>query len=146
VKAKCNQRMNIIKILSHRSWKLKSSTLVSIYNSLVGSVLDYSAFMYPGLSDNLKKSIQAIQNKAMRLIFERNWSKIGFNESTSSLCVISGLPPVGVRMKGLNTNYFRKAVSSNNDLIKKLQENYSRIYNTSKPNKRTLLCYLNDAT
>ena len=143
MKAKCNQRMNIIKILSHRSWKLKSSTLVSIYNSLVGSVLDYSAFMYPGISDNLKKSIQAIQNNAMRLIFERTWSKVGFNESTNSLCVISGLPPVGIRMEGLNTNYFRKAVSSNNDLIKKLQENYTRIYNTTKPIKKTLLCYLN---
>ena len=90
--------MNIIKMSSIGHG---NSTLVSIYNSLVVSVLDYSAFMYPGICDNLKKSIQSIQNNAMRLIFERTWSKVGFNESTTSLCLISGLTSVGIRMEGL---------------------------------------------
>ena len=39
------KRLNIIKILCHRSWSLTKETLKGIYNSLVGSIFVYSFFM-----------------------------------------------------------------------------------------------------
>jgi hypothetical protein len=46
IKAKCMSRLNIIKILSHRSWKLSKNTLVNIYRSLIGSLFDYIHFAH----------------------------------------------------------------------------------------------------
>ena len=54
LRAKCIKRLNLLKILAHRSWQLNRATLISIYKSLIGSVLDYSSFMLPALSSSLK--------------------------------------------------------------------------------------------
>ena len=46
---KCQNRINIIKILSHKSWKLSSNTLKKIYFSLVRSIIDYHSIINPQL-------------------------------------------------------------------------------------------------
>ena len=48
--SKCNQRLNIIKILSHKNWQLKRETLVNIYRSLVLSMIEYYSYAYYTLS------------------------------------------------------------------------------------------------
>ena len=40
VRTKCISRLNLIKIIYHTSWKLSKKTLISVYRSLIGSVLD----------------------------------------------------------------------------------------------------------
>ena len=40
IKEKCMNRLNIIKILSHKRWKLSKDTLTSLYCSLIGSVIE----------------------------------------------------------------------------------------------------------
>ena len=52
VKDKCNDRLNIIKILSHHSWKIDIDSSIKLYKSLVRSLLDYSLFIFPLLSGN----------------------------------------------------------------------------------------------
>jgi len=47
IQDKCLSRLNLIKILSHRTWKLGKNTLINIYRSLVGSVIDYNFFIFP---------------------------------------------------------------------------------------------------
>ena len=42
IKEKVSNRINIIKILSHRSWFIDKKTLTNLYLSLVRSVIDYS--------------------------------------------------------------------------------------------------------
>ena len=58
---KCNNRLNIIKILSHKSWKLETNTLKAIYYSLIRSIIDYNSIIYPLLSNSNKNKINAIQ-------------------------------------------------------------------------------------
>jgi hypothetical protein len=137
LKAKCVQRLNIIKILSHKSWQLKRSTLVSIYNSLVGSVLDYSAFMWPRLSERLKTSIQAVQNNAVRLIFRRSLRE---RLSSDDLCELAGLTPVGNRMTETNSKYFEMARKNGNPLMSSLLREYREEYTGSELGTQTLLC------
>ncbi len=135
MKSNCIQRLNIIKILSHKSWKLDTNTLVSIYKSLVGSVLDYSSFLCPRLSDSLMKSVQAVQNRAMRSIFHRPR-----DETTARLCELSGLGLVRERMSHLNDKYFRKAIHSENVLITDLLWDFTEVYTVSQTAVKTLLC------
>ena len=45
----CHKRLNAIKILSHKSWKLSEKTLVNIYTTLVRSIMEY---YYPQTLEN----------------------------------------------------------------------------------------------
>ena len=134
IKANCVQRLNIIKILSHKSWKLSEKTLVSIYRSLIRSVLDYSAFMAPCLSSSMRDAAQALQNKAVRIIFHRPSA-----DHTTDLCRISGLELVETRMTDLNTRYFRAANSPENELISALIRDFGEGFRNSRMRVKTLL-------
>ena len=135
LKSNCTQRLNIIKILSHKSWKLSTRTLISIYKALIGSVIDYSAFICPRLDEKTTKSIQAIQNRAMRSIFHRP-----YDEHTEELCRLSGLPLVQQRMVALNIKYFKNA-KIGNPIILDLFRVYRREYPSGhRTGLKTLLC------
>jgi len=71
IKKRCINRLNIIKILSNKRWKLNATTLKSIYLSLIRSVIDYSSLIMTFLSKSLTKTIQATQNTALRCIFTK---------------------------------------------------------------------------
>ena len=72
IRSKCFDRMKIIKILSHKSWRLTPNVLGRIYKTLIGSVIDYSFFLNILETDNNTefKRIQVIQNKAIRTIYK----------------------------------------------------------------------------
>jgi hypothetical protein len=44
---RANKRLNIIKMLVNKKWKLSPRTLVNIYKTLMRSVLEYSAILFP---------------------------------------------------------------------------------------------------
>jgi hypothetical protein len=50
VQDKCLSRLNLIKILSHRTLKLGEKTLINSYRYLIGSVMDYNFFILPFVS------------------------------------------------------------------------------------------------
>ena len=50
IKEKCMNRLNIIKILSHKRWKLNTDTLTSLYRSLIGSIIENSFFIISEIS------------------------------------------------------------------------------------------------
>ena len=136
LKAKCAQRLNIIKILSHKSWKLNKKTLVSLYKSLIGSLIDYSAFACVRYAKDLNKTIQAIQNMAVRSIYKIRREA---HTPTEELCRISGLELVITRMSDLNSRFFKNAKKTKNPLIQKLVEEYREKF-LNKPIPKTLLC------
>ena len=43
------KRINILKVLSNKSWGLSIKTLNEIYNSLIRSLLEYSSIIYPAM-------------------------------------------------------------------------------------------------
>ena len=108
-------------------------TLVAIYKSLIGFVIDYSAFMSSQLSDNLRKSVQAIQNIAMRIIFKQP-----FDASTDSLSALSGLPLVRDRMYELNRRYFEAARTVPNELIVDLMTSFTNFKMSFKAKTKTM--------
>lgn len=73
IKQKCVDRINIIKIISYKTWKLKKKTLLNVYKSLIRSIIDYSSFIIPLINTQMYNSIQAIQNNIIIIIFKQPW-------------------------------------------------------------------------
>ena len=106
---KALDRLNIIKILSNKSWKLTSETLFGIYKALVGSIFNYSSFCANLISNKWMHKLQVIQNSAIRYIF-----KLPFNTSSidlNGLASAFNLQEVRLRMFNLNSNYILKSYS-----------------------------------
>ena len=64
-------RLNIIRILTHKSWGLNKSTLVQIYKSLIRSVMEYVGLNFYILGKEQKNELEVIQNSALRAIFNK---------------------------------------------------------------------------
>ena len=138
IKEKCIKRLNILKILSHKSWHLKTNILLNIYKSLIRSIIDYNSFILKSLSIANLNTLQIIQNKAIKSIF-----KLRYDFPSELLSGISGMVDISTRMSTLCKNYFDKAFISNNQLMALLKEEYNRSYNAIEKNdkKKTLLFY-----
>lgn len=125
IKSTLTGRLNILKIISHKSWMMKLENKVAIYYSLVRSVIEYSAFLIPILSSNLIKIIKTIQNTALRTILNVNVvDKIKICELESKTKVES----IETRLRFLRDKYLKDARSNNNPLIIELDkdwENYA---------------------
>jgi hypothetical protein len=78
------KRLNIIKILSHKSWKSSTSTLIHIYKTLIGSLFNYSAFCANQALQFWLKKLQVIQNSAIRAIY-----KLPYDTATEDLLGIA---------------------------------------------------------
>ena len=129
--------LNIMRIMSHRSWKLSTQTLVNVYRALIGSVLDYSSFTHSLLSEANKQKLQVIQNTGLRIIFH-----LRRDTSVFDLGLSVGLHGIYSRHLYLTNNYLCKAIQTNNKLITNLFEDFIYSYNsTIKSQKhRTPLC------
>ena len=140
IKEKCMNRLNIIKILSHASWKLSKQTLINLYKSLIGSILDYSFFVISEISISNLISLQAIQNQAIRLIY-----RLDYDTSTHTLHEISNLPTVSDRYNELFKRYIEKALT-HNPLITQLMDEYIEEIDTIIHNEfqTTPLTYVNE--
>jgi hypothetical protein len=111
VRIKCLKRLNIVKIFSHRSWKLNSKTLICIYRSLIESIIDYAFFTVSCLSKTTLYSFQTLQNRAVRIIFH-----LPFDSPTDQLYSYSNLLSIKTRMLQLNARYSFKSIIFNNAL------------------------------
>lgn len=67
LKADCITRLNIIKILSHHNWGAQEAIILRVYRSLIRSKLDYGSIIYASASKSALKSLNVIQNTALRL-------------------------------------------------------------------------------
>ena len=111
----CNQRLNIIKILSHSSWKLSVKSLVNIYYTLIRSVIDYSAIISPVICKTNFNHLQIIQNNALRTILHvKKIEHLNIDE----LHRRAGVEKLDIRLNSLRKKYIDKAIETNNPLIK----------------------------
>ena len=125
---KAKERVNIIRILSYyEKWRTDKSTLVNIYISLTRSIFEYMGFIYTQLSEPNKKKICAIENNALRIIFNK---KRGKDEcSIDELHEMAGIPRLEIRLKDLTEKYFTKAYAMSNPIIDDLVEECKAYYN-----------------
>ena len=134
LKSTCANRLNIIKILSHKSWKLDTKTLINIYNSLVRSVIEYSAILLPALSETNAYKLQIIQNTALRSILHMPYdTNIAFLHTTANVKLLS------LRLEDLVKSYITSSIITKNPLLMSLFVEYKSML--SRPLLyKTLLC------
>jgi hypothetical protein len=62
------KRMNVLKVLSKKSWGLSIKTLTDVYNSLIRSLMEYSSIIYPCFSSTSIDLLEKIQFKSLKII------------------------------------------------------------------------------
>ena len=130
-----------MKILAYEpSWRLPEKTLIQLYKSLVRSIIEYSSFFINTISSSYRKTLEAVQNNALRIIFRTTWEATSTSESQKAQ-----VQTIEERLKNLNEKYFVEALLSSNPLIETLFEDYlsfkertTNNYSTTK----TILCHL----
>ena len=139
VKNKCINRLNIIKILSGKSWKLDSSTLASLYKSLIGSIIDYNFPCLNSFSDTSMNKIQVIQNTATRSILRLSYdtpSKTLFHEAEKKLKISK----VDNRLHDLLERYVSNSLTNQVPLTTRLVKEYLRGFESRFVSSPTPLC------
>lgn len=68
LKAKSLKSLNLLKILSHRSWGADRETLHRIYTSIVRSRLDYACFIYGSARPSVLKCLDTVHHLGLRLV------------------------------------------------------------------------------
>ncbi len=136
LKHTCNERINILKVISHSSWKLDKITLLNTYKLLVRSVIDYSLYLYDILSVTNQNFLQTIQNKCVRIIYKE------MSESMRAMEIqeVINLELIKDRALTLKNNYLTQNLSTSNPVITSLVKEYKKFDNmTSWRSHRTLL-------
>ena len=121
IKGVVSDRLNVLKILSHRSWKLSLANRKQLYCSLVRSVIEYSSFLLPILTQKLLNLVNTIQNNALRIILnKKRTDKISIVE----LHKLADIESIESRLQRLRVDFLYKALSSNNPLISEIVVDY----------------------
>ena len=103
VKEKCQQGLNILKVISHTDWGADRQTLLLLYRSLVRSRLDYGCIVYGSARNSYLKILDPIHHQALRICLG------AFHTSPKeSLYAQSGEPPLENRRLNLSMKYFLK--------------------------------------
>ena len=141
----CFDRLNIIKILSHKSWKLNSRTLIQIYNTLVRSIIEYSAIISPRLSNTNLIKLQVLQNNAVRAIY--NYPKDPISKRPINLEYLHSIDNLDMlvdRLDGLAERYLVKALENKNPLITESFKDYLNFCGGRGNHLNTLFCPFKD--
>ena len=127
--------LNIIRILSHKSWNLTEKTLCNIYQSLSRSIIDYSSIIFDLLCETKKKTLRSIQYHALRYAMRKP-----LKFSHSELLITSRVCSIDKRCKDLNEKYLENAFKFNNELVIETCKNYINWYPDSRiPKHKTIL-------
>ena len=119
----CNKRLNVIKILAHKSKKLTQKTLVQIYCTLIRSVIEYSAIIAPIINKTNLKKLQIIQNNCLRVILHvKKIEHLNIDE----LHRRAGVEKLDVRLNHLRKKYIKNSIENKNPLIVETIKQYNR--------------------
>ena len=132
---RARQRLNIIKIFSHKSWNLSHETLKGIYTALIGSLFVYSFFAVARIAETNLDRLQKIQNRALRCIYKLEWTS-----PTDLIHSMSGHLLVRDRLIEIGKKYLPKAVGYNSNVCLLLAEYLDSISSIRRDGKDTPLC------
>lgn len=68
LKVKCIKSLNLLKILSHRSWGADRETLHRVYASIIRSRLDYGCMVYGSARPSTLKCLNSVHHQGLRLV------------------------------------------------------------------------------
>ena len=109
VHLRCTKVLNCMKLLTGTKWGANSSTLRTIYISLIRSKIDYGCEVYNTASKNVKNILDRIQSQALRICTGAHKTAC-----TNSLQVEMGDPPYEERRKSLILKSYLNILSHNN--------------------------------
>ena len=127
IHAKCHKRLNIIKILSHKSSNLSDETIRTVYFSLIRSILDYASIIYELLCETKKQDFRSIQYHALRAAYRKP-----LKFSHKELLVNSKTDSIDERVQRLNENYFLNCFLYNNEIVIEAIKKYLNWYSDNK--------------
>ena len=119
VKKTCNSRMNILRVLVHKSWHMKEKILVQLYKSLIRSHIEYMGLNFHCLKPSLKNELQSIQNNSLRAIFKKDRETSG-----KELQELAKVDSIRKRMIFLNDKYLHKSECIPNPIISDMIEEH----------------------
>ena len=134
IKIKCESKINLLKILSSKIYCINPKYLLTIYKALVLSLIQYSMLPYAITSNKIKKDLQVIQNRAIRVIF-----KLNKRTSKKILQSVSNIEPLENRLKKLMINFINKSALHSNE-IKSIIE----AFDSNENNKKSILSYISN--
>jgi len=103
VRTKCNQSLNILKVVSHLEWGADFKTLRTLYRTLIRPQLDYGCIVYGSARSSYTKMLDPIQNHALRLCLG------AFRTSpVISMHIEANEPPLWLRRQKLALQYYCK--------------------------------------
>ena len=102
---KFSSKLNLLKILSSKHYGLKTKTLTTVYKLTIHSIIQYSMLPYHITRKKIKKKLQIIQNKALKIIF-----KVNRNTSNKILHAIANISTIEQRLKNLTKNYITRSI------------------------------------
>ena len=129
LKEACLKRLNVIKVLSNRSWGLSVKTLTEVYNSLIRSLLEYSSIIYPCLSSSNLETLEKIKFKCLKIINRK--SKYSSNSEIKTLVGLVGYQSLQDRFDVLNKSYIQKNLHNKNELIVDLYQDFLNFSNAT---------------
>lgn len=100
LKAGCMKRLNLLKSLSNFNWGAQEESILKVYRALIRSKLDYGCIIYSTANKNTLRSLNVIQNSAIRIA-------MGAFKSSPTECLHreAGEFPLWLRRKYLALNY-----------------------------------------
>ncbi len=133
----CLNRLNFLKIVSKRKYGLNKKTLEQLYISLVRSILEYSAILFPVISYSNFNKMNIIQKKSIKII---NRKPI----YTSMTDIDSNIENLYDRFDTLNKNYLINAINNNNELVIELCSDFLDLVKHRIQKQCTILCKYKD--
>ncbi|XP_046684647.1 uncharacterized protein LOC124370407 [Homalodisca vitripennis] len=120
LKAKCLQRLNMLRVLTGTKWGADRTCMLRFYKAFVRSCLDYGSQVYSSARPNALGMLDSIHHSAIRL------ATGAFRSSpTPSLLAEASEPMLDMRRKQLAINYFHSLKAKpENPAYEHVFENY----------------------
>lgn len=128
LKKSCNNKMKIIKTLSHFTWGAEKNSLILIYKALILSKIDYGSIIYNSAKSNIKQILNPIHNEAIR----RAIGAFRTSPIDSILC-LSGEPPLQIRRNRNILKYVTKKLRYPHQSTYKLFKFPTQLNNLKEP-------------
>ncbi|GFX00678.1 RNase H domain-containing protein [Trichonephila clavipes] len=111
LRKKCEGSLNILKVLSNTLWGTDRISLLRVYQALILSCLDHGCVVYDSNRASVLKCLDTIHHSALR-ICSLSLSGAFRTSPVTSLYVVCHQPPLELRRRQLNANYFIRAMSA----------------------------------
>ena len=123
-----------MRAVAGNSWRASNKALLTIYRSLIRSVIDYGAIAYNSASESIKHRLDVIQNRALRIACGSFCST-----AAAALQVETGEMPLALRRSQQEIKYAVKVRATENHPTRSVTEFHWTILSKKfKPNNLPL--------